>query len=127
MERNPEFSLPRIMLDRSSPEPLHRQLSRQIAEAIRSGEIDVDARLPSTRVIAKLLSVSRNTALLAYDDLVAQDLIRGERGSGMRINGSGRPTGIRAVSLRGIIRRAGYPARTVPFTDPDGNPLYLNF
>lgn len=127
MERNRDFSLPAIALDRSSREPLYRQLSCRIAEAIRGEEIDREARLPSTRLMANLLGVSRNTVLAAYDALMADDLIRGERGSGMRVNGKPGVTGMRAIGLRRVIREAGYPARTISFSDPDGNPLYLSF
>ncbi len=127
MERNRDLSLPEIELDRSSRQPLYRQLSCRIAEAIRDGELGCETRLPSTRLMADLLGVSRNTVLAAYDALVAGDLIRGERGSGMRVNGNRGVTGLHAVGLQRILREAGYPARTISFTDPDGNPVYLNF
>jgi DNA-binding GntR family transcriptional regulator len=103
---------------------LHQQIHDQIAQAIRGGAVDYDARLPSTRAMAKLLDVSRNTVLAAYDDLAAEDLARGQRGSGMRVNthGNGRVPG-----LRQMIRAAGYPVHGLTLADPDGNPLILNF
>jgi DNA-binding GntR family transcriptional regulator len=38
--------------------------------------------------MAGLLGVSRNTVLAAYDDLAADDLVRGRQGAGMRVTAS---------------------------------------
>jgi DNA-binding FadR family transcriptional regulator len=74
--------------------------------------------------MAGLLHVSRNTVLSAYDDLAADDLARGERGSGIRINTGRKKT---ANGLRHVIRAARYPTRVLSLADPDGNPLAINF
>lgn len=124
MPKKRNMFVPQLALDRACREPLHKQLFDQIAESIRRGEIEPGARLPSTRVLSKLLGISRNTVLAAYDALVSEDWIRGECGSGMRV--AGKP-GLRSVGLRRTIREAQYPARTAAITDPDGNPLYLNY
>jgi len=73
-----------------------------------------------------MLGVSRNTVLAAYDSLAADHLICGERGSGMRVNGTPRPT-LTFSWFADMLRVARYPRRVVPLTDPDGNWLYLNF
>lgn len=112
------------MLDRASKLPLHRQIHRQIARAIRDCKVPYEARLPSSRVLARILGVSRNTVLAAYDDLVAEGLARGERGAGMRVAAGPAMT---LFGLRHLIRAAGYPARTLALVDPDGNPLIINF
>jgi GntR family transcriptional regulator/MocR family aminotransferase len=65
------FALPMIALDRGSCVPLHGQIYEQAADAIRSGVVQHGTRLPSTRLMAKLLQVSRNTVLAAYDNLAA--------------------------------------------------------
>ena len=74
--------------------------------------------------MAKILGVSRNTVLAAYDDLAADGLVRGETGSGMWV-----PVGENISSplsgLHHLIREAGYPARVLALADPDGNPLYI--
>jgi DNA-binding GntR family transcriptional regulator len=127
VSRRRELFVPPIVLDRASKVPLHRQIYHQIARTIRSGAIHSDARLPSTRVMARLLRVSRNTVLAAYDDLAADDLIRGERGAGMRVNGSVPPPELTWVGLQQVIRAAQYPARILALADPDGNSLYLHY
>ncbi|HUA62417.1 MAG TPA: winged helix-turn-helix domain-containing protein [Verrucomicrobiae bacterium] len=124
MIRRGKCHLPEIVLDRDSGTPLHRQIHTQIGQAVRGGRIPNGARLPSTRVLAKLLRVSRNTILTAYDDLAADNLLRPQRGSGMRVCQGAAP----AMSLHGlsqVIREAGYPARVLAIEDSDGNSLYL--
>ncbi len=127
MNRSREFFVPPIHLDRTSPVPMNRQIYRQIASAIGSGAIQGEARLPSTRVMAKLLDVSRNTVLAAYDDLAADNLVQGERGAGMRVvaNGTAQPRGLARLGLQHVIRASGYPARVLALEDPDGNPFYI--
>ncbi len=119
--------VPPIVLDRSSGVPLQRQLSTQIAQAIRSGEVPTGSRLPSTRCMAKLLQVSRNTVVAAYDELAADDLVRGVRGAGVHVNRSAPFPDISLRGLRGVLRTARYPARVLPLTDGDGNALYIRF
>jgi GntR family transcriptional regulator/MocR family aminotransferase len=113
-----------IALDRDSGVPLHRQIYRQIERAIHAGAIHNGARLPSTRVMAKILRVSRNTVLAAYDDLAAANLLRAERGAGMRVCSGALPE-MTLYGLRQVIRAAGYPVKVLAFEDSDGNPLYL--
>ena len=117
-----DLFLPQIILDRASS--LQAQIAGQIARAIRGGQAEEGARLPSTRVMAKLLGVSRNTVLAAYDILVSEDLVDGERGSCMRVKGSTRAPWF---GLRDAIRASGYPARVLGIEDGDGNPVYLRF
>jgi DNA-binding GntR family transcriptional regulator len=124
MSRRRELFVPSIALDRASGISLHRQIYGQVARAIRAGAIHNEARLPSTRVMARLLRVSRNTVLAAYEDLAADDLLRGERGAGMRVHGPAPPE-MTWLGLRHVIRAAGYPARVLALEDTDGNPLYI--
>ena len=118
------IDFPQLVLDRTSATPLHRQIRDQIAAAIRNGTIPNNARLPSTRSLAELLGVSRNTAMVAYDDLVADGVMVGKRGSGMRVN---RGTRAPAFELAEVFRSAQFPARLVYFQDLDCNPIALNF
>jgi GntR family transcriptional regulator / MocR family aminotransferase len=62
--------------------PLSMQLYRALRGGILRGELAPGARLPSTRALAADAGVSRNTALLAYDQLLAEGYIDGRRGSG---------------------------------------------
>jgi DNA-binding GntR family transcriptional regulator len=122
-----EYFMPEVRLNRNSPVSLRRQICEQILEAIHSGEIPPATRLPSTRVLARLLNVSRNTMLAAYDELVADGVLRGERGAGMVVCGRCSSRQPSWFGFERVIREANYPARLVPLCDQDGNPLYLRF
>ena len=120
-----DLFLPSIALDRRSSTPLHLQIGQQIARAIRRG-VPAGSRLPSSRVMARLLGVSRNTVMAAYDDLVAAGLISGRRGAGMLVTPGGVP-GSHMLDPQRVLRQAQYPARTLRVIDPDGTLLYLAF
>lgn len=62
--------------------PLYLQLARKLGQAIRDGRYKPDEALPSERVLAEVLDVSRVTARSAIDQLVDQGLIIRRRGSG---------------------------------------------
>jgi GntR family transcriptional regulator/MocR family aminotransferase len=107
-------------VDRARDEPLSAQIIRQLQRAIESGEIPRGAALASSRAFARMLGVSRNTVLTAYDELKARGLIAGRRGSGMRIVASG---SMRGFDLRQVLREAQYPTRWITVPDPDGNAI----
>ncbi len=69
-----------VTLDGSGP--LYQQLYAALRSAILEGRLKPGARLPSTRTLARDAGVSRNTALLAYDQLLAEGYAVGKRGSG---------------------------------------------
>jgi DNA-binding GntR family transcriptional regulator len=127
VKRRRDFFIPSVVLDKASSLPLHRQIHNAISEAIRRGEAHHGDRLPSTRMLAKLLQVSRNTVLAAYDDLAADNLICGQRGAGMLVNGGPSTPGVTLFGLHHVIRAAHYPAKVLALADPDGNPLYIRF
>ena len=54
--------------------PIPGQIYHQVARDIRSGAIHYQVQLPSTRLMARLLRISTNTVLAAYDDLAADDV-----------------------------------------------------
>src|SRR5712691_3004929 len=72
-----------ILLDRTSIEPLHQQLYRQIRDELRSGSFsDGASRLPSSRALAADLGISRLTVNLAFSKLHAEGYLRSRIGSG---------------------------------------------
>lgn len=50
-------------IDRSSPEPMYRQLLQLMQQAILTGELGPGTKLPSSRTLAGDLSIARNTVL----------------------------------------------------------------
>ena len=61
-----------VELDRAAADPLHRQLANGLRDAIRAGRLSPHTRLPSTRVLAADLGVSRRLVVDAYNQLVAE-------------------------------------------------------
>lgn len=68
--------------DAQDNSPIYLQLARVLAQTIREGGYKPDEALPSERVLAETLNVSRVTARSAIDQLVEQGLIIRKRGSG---------------------------------------------
>ncbi|MGE5650659.1 MAG: PLP-dependent aminotransferase family protein [Bacillota bacterium] len=82
-------SLP-IGLDHAKKTPLATQIYAAIREAIESGQIPANAKLPSWRDLAAQLGVSRGTVRLAYERLVDEQLALGLGAAGTRV--TERPT-----------------------------------
>jgi GntR family transcriptional regulator/MocR family aminotransferase len=64
-----------MLLDLKGRGPLYRRIGHALKSAIRAGRLGGGARLPSTRALAGDLGVSRNTVMLAYEQLVAEGYI----------------------------------------------------
>ena len=71
-----------VELDRGVPEPLHRQLTNGLRDAIRTGRLVPETRLPSTRVLAADLGVSRRLVVDAYSQLAAEGFLLSRPGPG---------------------------------------------
>ncbi len=75
-----------LSLDPGDKQPLHRQLFMALREAILDGRIKPGIRLPSSRILAADLSVSRNTVLTAFDQLMAEGYITSKIGAGSYVS-----------------------------------------
>ena len=62
------------------------QIYERFKSLIEQGSILANERLPSIRQLADSLQVSRNTTLMAYEQLVAEGYIRGEGRKGYFVN-----------------------------------------
>jgi GntR family transcriptional regulator/MocR family aminotransferase len=78
----PSLLLP---LDRQAAAPLYRQLYGSLRAAILGSRLPAGALLPSTRLLAGDLGVSRNTVMLAFDQLRAEGYLEGTPRSGTRV------------------------------------------
>jgi GntR family transcriptional regulator/MocR family aminotransferase len=117
---------PEFQLDRALQAPtLRLQIERQLRQAIRDGRLACGARLPSSRLLAKLLSVSRGTVVEAYEGLIGAGLIIAVAGSGMRVSHR-TPRIPNPGNLMKAAAAAHYPSRVYAFEDQDGTTLYLN-
>jgi GntR family transcriptional regulator/MocR family aminotransferase len=111
--------IPRIALDRNGASPLHLQ----ICEQIKAAALHPGTRLPSTRLLAEYLGVSRNTVLAAYDELASRGMVETRQGSGVYACGARtRPRKIEAIA-----KAAGFPSRQIAIQDLDGNSIAINY
>ncbi|WP_068416581.1 PLP-dependent aminotransferase family protein [Labrenzia sp. OB1] len=100
-----------LTLDRSGDIPLPEQIYRGLREAVRAGLLPSGVRLPSTRRLASLLDVARNTVNTAYELLQAEGIISVRAGAAPRIAeglfpdgvsaGTPEPSSMPALSRRG--------------------------
>jgi GntR family transcriptional regulator / MocR family aminotransferase len=61
-----------IKIDGTLKTPLHLQVYESLHRAITSGQLTPGTQLPSSRDLAELIQVSRNTVLNAFDQLIAE-------------------------------------------------------
>ncbi|USG67860.1 PLP-dependent aminotransferase family protein [Brevibacillus ruminantium] len=66
--------------------PKYEQIYEKFKSFIEHGDILANEKLPSIRQLADSLHVSRNTTLMAYEQLVAEGYIRGEGRKGYFVN-----------------------------------------
>ena len=134
-----------MTLDLDSASPLYRQLYTALRRRILDGALAPGSRLPSTRVLAEELAVSRNTVKAAYEQLLDEGYIDSRIGAGSQVSAvlpeaalsvsrppeSARPktglpkTGLPKTGLPPLLSRRGdrilaqgrlpEPSRSVPF------------
>lgn len=100
-----------LSLQRGEGEPMHQQLYVALRTAILDGAFAPLARLPSTRVLADDLGVSRTTVLQAFDRLISEGYATTRSTSGTRVAGVLPP-----LSRR--IRASATPAPTGRYASP---------
>jgi GntR family transcriptional regulator/MocR family aminotransferase len=71
-----------IALDNYSTLPLYRQLYEELRRLILSGRLVPGQRLPSTRALARSLSISRATVTQSYEQLLSEGYLQTVTGSG---------------------------------------------
>jgi DNA-binding transcriptional MocR family regulator len=114
----------RFAIDRARAEPLSLQIVQQLQQAIEAGGVVAGTRLPSTRSLARTMGVSRHAVLSAYEVLVARGFVRSRPGAAMF---ACVPVAVQSPDLRGVLRDAQYPTRTLEIRDQDGNPLCIRY
>ena len=76
------YSTMAIQLQPDDPEPLFRQIVRQIVAAIRAGRLRPGDQLPSQRELAAQLVVNHLTVNRAYGEMERAGLVATQRGRG---------------------------------------------
>ncbi len=91
--------------------PLHRQLERQLRDAIRAGRLRPGVSLPATRMLADELDVSRGVVVEAYSQLIAEGYLVARRGAGTVVAHASTPRDGAAARERSGSRRILYDLR----------------
>lgn len=74
-----------LLLQRLGEQPddkLHKRLYNAIRTSILDGSLPPSSRLPASRDLAQELSLSRNTVLTVYEQLLAEGYVSARAGSG---------------------------------------------
>lgn len=74
-----------ITLDHQSLQPLHRQLYEGLRSAILSRRLKPGERVPSTRLLARSLKLSRATVTQSYEQLISEGYLHAVIGSGTSV------------------------------------------
>jgi GntR family transcriptional regulator len=90
-----------VVLSRENPDPMYKQVCAQIKDAVGTGELSVNERLPSIREMAKALNVSGITIRRAYFELESQGYIHSRPGMGSFVADVSRES-LREEKLLGI-------------------------
>src|SRR5438309_1314991 len=88
MKRVASGILPIVAIDRTSSMPLHRQIYDGFRSGILEGRLRPGQRIPSTRVLAAEIRVSRFPVLNAYAQLLAEGYLESRVGAGTLVSPS---------------------------------------
>src|SRR5262245_31513088 len=80
--------MPVISVDRRSQRPLHRQIYDAFRAAILRGELRSAQQVPSTRLLARELGISRIPVVGAYEELLSEGYFESRTGAGTFVSRS---------------------------------------
>lgn len=95
-----------LRLDRNAAASLQIQLRSTLANAVLDGRLPDGLKLPSSRDLARVLGISRNTVSLVYERLVSEGHITSRAREGHFVHG-----GIRRVEVAKVADSGDKPAR----------------
>jgi DNA-binding FadR family transcriptional regulator len=90
LKRAAKAIVPFIAVEPPAGETLDRRIQAALRCILTYGRVANGTRLPSSRILAHVLGVSRNTILSAYEQLASEGWLDARVGSGTRVSGSAR-------------------------------------
>ncbi|APA88088.1 PLP-dependent aminotransferase family protein [Paraburkholderia sprentiae WSM5005] len=100
--------------DAARPAPLQKQLIDRLQQAILAGRLPAGSRLPSSRLLAAEMGVSRNTVVIAYEHLVAVGYVIADR-QGTRVSPLSSPAARGERAAASAASEVVYAARVEQF------------
>jgi GntR family transcriptional regulator/MocR family aminotransferase len=88
MKKKPGGFSPVIAVDRKAAKPLHRQIYDAYRTTIIGRNLQPGQQIPSTRILASELGISRTPVLTAYDQLLAEGYFESRVGAGTFVSSS---------------------------------------
>lgn len=99
----------------AKPEPLQKQLIERLQQAILAGRLPAGSLLPSSRLLAAEMGVSRNTVVIAYEHLAAVGYVVADK-KGTRVSSLSSPSACGEPRARPAAPEVAYAARVGQFT-----------
>src|SRR6201996_6512370 len=96
------------------PEPLQKQLIERLQQAILTGRLPAGSLLPSSRLLAVEMGVSRNTVVIAYEHLAAVGYVVADK-KGTRVSPLSSPAARGEPMVLGAAAEVAYAARVGQF------------
>jgi GntR family transcriptional regulator/MocR family aminotransferase len=96
------------------PAPLQKQLIDRLQQAILAGRLPAGSLLPSSRLLAAEMGVSRNTVVIAYEHLAAVGYVIADR-QGTRVSPLSSPAARGEPAVASAPPQVVYAARVVQF------------
>ena len=97
---------PIVVIDPSSPMPLHEQVAAAVRRAIAEGEAAPGDRLPPAKDLAAVLGVNANTVFRGLRTLRDEGLLEFRRGRGVTISGDGPRRSVVVAKARELVTLA---------------------
>lgn len=121
MKKVPSGILPIVAVDRSAPAALYQQIYDGYRKAIVDGSLHAGQRVPSTRMLASELRISRIPILNAYAQLLAEGYFESRVGAGTVVSHAlpdqaavSEPRGPRTAKVRSGPRPLAKRAESLP-------------
>jgi GntR family transcriptional regulator len=95
-----------VVIDSSSPIPLHEQVAAAVRRAIAEGEAGPGDRLPPAKDLAAALGVNANTVLRGLRTLRDEGLLEFRRGRGVTVSGDGPRRSVVVAKARELVTLA---------------------
>jgi len=98
----------------AKPAPLQKQLIERLQRAILAGRLPAGSLLPSSRLLAAEMGVSRNTVVIAYDHLAAVGYVIADK-QGTRVSALSSPAARGEPPVTLALPELAYAARVAQF------------
>jgi GntR family transcriptional regulator / MocR family aminotransferase len=102
-----------VGIDKDSVVPIYQQIIDGLREAVFEGRVVPGSKLPSTRIFAEELRVSRNTVLQVFETLINEGVLTSRVGDGTYVVGRQDSDALQPASQEPAPTEPQYPFRSI--------------